>query len=294
MLRLIISIISVLLISSFKTHALELNQYANQLKNYNSLGKSHVMVLGTFHFNQSVLSEKNQQSIDQLLSVLRTYQPTKIVVEWELHKTASTNVEYKKYINDQFDLNTRANEVYQLGFKLAKLLGHDQIYLFDDQTPYLGSLTSFMDEKPSFSFDLFLEYAQKQDVGFYDKHKEILTHHFQVNQKLLEQLPIAQRIALMNSPQHQDINAQRMHMFEMRIGIQKNWVGPDWLGRWYRRNIRMLSNVLKMAEQNDKILIIVGDNHKWLLDDLIQNTPDFILDSSWDLLNDSDLSQSKP
>lgn len=55
-----------------------------------------------------------------------------------------------------------------------------------------------------------------------------------------------------------------MHMYEIRVGIQ-NWLGPDWLSRWYQRNIRMASNILKLAENKDRILIIVGDNHKWIL-----------------------------
>jgi len=92
------------------------------------------------------------------------------------------------------------------------------------------------------------------------------------------------RFTLMNSPQAANINAQRMHLYEVRVGIQKDWLGPDWLGRWYRRNVRMMSNVLKLAEKDHRILIIVGDNHKWTLDMLFENTPDFKLESSWQLL----------
>ena len=44
------------------------------------------------------------------------------------------------------------------------------------------------------------------------------------------------------------------------------WVGPDWLGRWYRRNVRMLANLVKMNQPEERILILVGDNHKWTLD----------------------------
>ena len=71
-------------------------------------------------------------------------------------------------------------------------------------------------------------------------------------------------------------------MFEIRVGIQNNWVGPDWLGRWYRRNIRMAGNVLKMTEAGDRILIIVGSNHKWVLDMLFNHIPEFQVSSSWD------------
>ena len=75
-----------------------------------------------------------------------------------------------------------------------------------------------------------------------------------------------------------------MHMYEIRVGIQENWIGPDWLSRWYQRNIRMASNILKLSKSEDRILVIVGDNHKWTLDMLLENTPDFEVVSSWDYL----------
>lgn len=46
----------------------------------------------------------------------------------------------------------------------------------------------------------------------------------------------------------------------------------------------MLANVFKFAEEEDRILIIVGDNHKWTFDALIENSPDFKLTPSWDYL----------
>lgn len=160
---------------------------------------------------------------------------------------------------------------------------HEEIYLFDDQTEFIGSLSAFGKEDDPFSFSRFTAYAEKKDAGFYNIHEDILISNFEINQQLMGNLTIDGHIGLLNSPKHQRTNANRMHMYELRVGIQKNWAGPDWLGRWYRRNTRMLANTLKIMDKGDKLLIIVGDNHKWTLDMLFENTPDFKLVPSWDL-----------
>lgn len=246
-------------------------------KSYDNLQSREVLVVGTIHFDENVLESDQQEDIQLLVDKLAAYQPTKIILEWEPHRQANTNKDYRSYLKGTFDISQRYNEVYQLGFRLAKQVRHDSLFLFDDQTPFIGSLEDF-------SFDALSEYAEQHDAGFYDLHLDSLINNFNHNQELLTKDGLAKHITWLNSPEHQRINAQRMHLFEVRIGIQDNWIGPDWLGRWYQRNVRMMSNVLKFSEPGDRLLIIVGDNHKWVLDDLFRYTPDFAVASSWELL----------
>ncbi len=245
---------------------------------YDSLTTSKVMVVGTFHFDKSVLTDQNQKSIEQFIKILKNYKPTKIVLEWEPSASELANKNYMSFVEDSEYITNKENEVYQIGFRLAKAMQHHRLYFFDNQTEFIGSLENF-------SFSSFGEYAKNNDAGFFDAHEKkiIVTHNH--NQKLLKEMSLLDEIVLRNSPRAQYINAQRMHNYEVRVGIQKNWIGPDWLGRWYRRNVRMLANVIKMNEPNDRMLIIVGDNHKWTLDMLFDNTPEFELVSSWDFFN---------
>lgn len=258
------------------------NQYLyesqKQLKTYTHLAQSKVMVLGTHHFNSSALDSVSQASILRLTKMLAKFEPTKIVLEWEPRVSEKANQNFNAYLKDSFLIQNKHNEVYQLGFRLAKIVEHDRLYFFDDQTPFIGSLEGF-------SFEEFRAYAETNDKGFYDKYLKDITTTYNHNETVFDSLTLLNQIALRNSPIAQRINSQRMHSFEIRVGIQKNWIGPDWLGRWYTRNVRMLANVIKMNQQNDRILIIVGDNHKWTLDELFKNTPEFELLSSWDFLN---------
>lgn len=261
-------------------------QATSALKSYDSLAKYQVMVVGTLHFGEDVLEAGPQKSIARLVEQLGEFQPTKVVVEWEPARSETTNQAYREYLQGSYDISGRYNEVFQLGFRLAAAMGHERIFLFDDQTDFIGSLAQFSTPDDPFSFDLFTEYARQHDDGFFDAHEQALISTFEYNQGVLDGLDLHDRVALLNSPQQQHINAQRMHLYEVRVGIGDHYAGPDWLGRWYRRNVRMMSNVLAMAEEGDRLLLIVGDNHKWTLDMLFENTPDFSVVSSWDYLRD--------
>ena len=267
-----------------KVSITQLEKIEKQLKSHDSLAQSSIMIVGTFHFNKTVLEEKHQKEIPKLIEAISKYNPTKIVLEWEPSLALKANEKYHSYVSNTFDISNLENEVYQLGFPLGKTMKHERLYFFDDQTEFSGSLSEFYSESEGFSFQSFNAYALQNDDGFYNQFEQQLTVVYNENLDVLSNQTLYNNIALRNSPTAQKTNRQRMHMYEIKIGIQKNWIGPDWLGRWYRRNIRMASNILKINEKGDRILVIVGDNHKWTLDMLFENIPDFELVSSWDYL----------
>ena len=103
--------------------------------------KHRVMLLGTFHFedaglddfkpefNIDVMAEQRQQEIAQVLSILETYRPTKIAVEQTPDRQGWLDGRYNEYIGGKFELP--ANEIFQLGFRLARTLGHSRVHAID-------------------------------------------------------------------------------------------------------------------------------------------------------------------
>lgn len=256
----------------------DLHTMAKSLKPISSGIEAEVMTLATHHFSSTILEQSSQGSVKHVVAKLVEFSPTKIFVEWEPSKQSQVNKEYLRYVQGELSIDEQFNEVYQLGFRLARQLGHKQIFLFDDQTPFIGSLKDF-------SFESFGHYAKTHNSGFYDRHEKDIIENFQHNSAIFKSVSVYEQIALRNSPQAQKINAERMHAYENRVGVQLNWIGPDWLGRWYQRNVRMSSNVLKNTQNKDRILIVVGDNHKWILDYLFTQMPEYKVRSSWDLLS---------
>ncbi|HUE77208.1 MAG TPA: DUF5694 domain-containing protein, partial [Longimicrobiales bacterium] len=51
-----------------------------------------------------------------------------------------------------------------------------------------------------------------------------------------------------------------------QLGDPWNWAGPDLVSDWFRRNIRIYSNILDLVESpEERILVIFGAGHLgWL------------------------------
>ena len=248
---------------------------------FDSIPKSQVMVVGTYHFRQEEnydeLSKENQIEIKKLVSKLAEFKPTKVVVEKLPENNSIYQDAYQKYLLDDTFINNHSNETAQLGFRLAKQMGHQKIYLFDNKPDFIGSLEGFTFER--------LGTEMSKDSLFANQHLDIIMDSFNENEKKLNSLSLYENIKERNSPTAQRWNAQRMHSYEIRTGIQDSWMGSDWLGRWYQRNIRMMANIMAFNNSGeDRILIIVGDNHKWVLDTLFGFNPDFEVISSYNIL----------
>src|SRR5262249_46910663 len=106
--------------------------------------KAQVMFLGVYHFanpNLDVvksnfpdhLSEKKQQEIGEVLDLLAKFNPTKIVVEAPPEQT-SVQTNYQAYLKGEYKL--RANEIEQIGYRLAQRLGHKQVYPADHRLDF--------------------------------------------------------------------------------------------------------------------------------------------------------------
>ena len=65
---------------------------------------------------------------------------------------------------------------------------------------------------------------------------------------------------------------------QAHFGEPGDWAGADLVSDWFRRNMRIYSNVLKVIESpNDRVLVIFGAGHLgWLRHDFGSN-PDLRL-----------------
>ena len=100
--------------------------------------KPQIAMLGTFHFAGSsdviamqvddLKSEKRQEEIKQLVEALAKFKPTKVILEYPYLNTRLDST-YQLYLGGQHKLTI--NERQQLGFRLAKAMGHEHIYPAD-------------------------------------------------------------------------------------------------------------------------------------------------------------------
>lgn len=244
-----------------------------------------VMVLGSFHFHNpgadyakfetaDIMGEQKQKEIAETVARLAKFKPTKIAIEWTTDRTEETNKKYADFLAGKFsisegDAKIISNEVYQLGFRLAKNAGHKQIYLVD----FPGG----MDINSVFA------YAAKNNPEYAKKvQKEIgeitdFMNRMQKNKSILEIL------RMMNKADTLSL-AQSLYVEMATVGAGDNYIGADVVTDWYKRNLKIFANIKRIAEPNDRILLIIGQGHKPILQQLIKESPQMKLVDVMDYL----------
>lgn len=180
-----------------------------------------------------------------MIAALKKFRPTKIAVE----RTAGDPKiakDYADYLAGKHPL-TR-NEIEQLGFRLAKELGHKEVYPADTDGdfPYQRLANYAKGSGRSKELDAIM-------AGFGEIVKaqgEYLASH-----TVLETLLQA------NADERVEREAGLYHRLA-RIGEPGDWAGADLLADWYQRNIRICSNAARLVDSpEERLLVIFGAGH---------------------------------
>src|SRR5450759_411765 len=102
--------------------------------------RAEILVLGVYHMANpghdihnmqadDILSPKRQQEMAQLIEILKKFHPTKIAIEAGVGSKRVAQ-EYADYLAGKYVLSR--NEDDQVGYRLAKELGHHAIYPVDE------------------------------------------------------------------------------------------------------------------------------------------------------------------
>lgn len=226
-------------------------------------GKTEVLVLGTYHFANpgldvvkvevaDVLSPAKQAEIRSIVEALARFRPTKIAVEQVPATAPRLDSAYRAYRASTHQL-TR-DETEQLGFRLAAMLEHPRLYP--------------VDHRGEFPFGPLMQYAAANDTAFVSEvNREMARITAESNQQHRD-LTIPQILRAANDP----ADLARGHAFYMRVaevGAGDSYVGANLLARWYERNIHIFSNLQRVAEPGDRILLIIGSGHAPILRELV-------------------------
>lgn len=263
----------------------ELSEEINPIEDPNLFVGKHktkAMVLGVFHFDNpsldsykpkfpfNILEDKRQAELDTLLSKIAEYKPTKILLEWPRIKMDSiTNQRYQNYLKGTFDIKDKSNEVYQIGFKLAKRLGHNRIYCSDASADWFGvdldwdnyDEDEYLKSRGQFEKSNRYDYESFYELGDSIKTVQTLTEH----------------LYFRNSPKNRLKDHQAYLTESILEGAGDNYLGADGVARWYRRNLRIFSNAYDLTnfDNEERLLLIYGSGHVWQLRQLFTDSPDF-------------------
>ena len=237
-----------------------------------------VLLLGTFHFAYpqadahktdaknfvDVLSPQRQAELQELAEVIKRFQPTRIYVE--SFKQDYHDSLFAAYLKNNYKLGS--NEVYQIGYRIARQMNHPKIYTVDampftqenyKRFPWIDSMWRINSPVDS----LRDKYWSKMYEKLYNTGDSIQTT-----------LTMLENFLLMAEPS----TLNRMHGHYLSSGFNTNDNrGADLLSMWwYNRNLRIYNNILKTQPgAQDRIVVLFGNGHMPILKHCFQSSPEF-------------------
>lgn len=75
-----------------------------------------------------------------------------------------------------------------------------------------------------------------------------------------------------------------------QIGTGNQYPGANWVGNyWYPRNLKVFVNLTRITESaDDRILLVIGAGHTFLVQQFLEDSGDYIIESSLKYLKTED------
>jgi len=199
------------------------------------------------------------------VGLLTAFRPTKVAVERTPAQQQEIDASYSAYLRGDFPLP--GDEVYQLGFRLAKRLGHGTV-----------SCVNAWDRHYEPDMDL-AAYAQEHGQAhllsqWWPRFEKLLEH----GDHLKNQFSLRE-ILLRANEADRGLKLHGAHLVDyFKLGMGDEYPGADWVTGWYNRNLRIFANLQRITESPDEhILLIIGAGHLPILRHCVVASPEYEL-----------------
>ncbi len=235
--------------------------------------KPVVMILGTYHMGNpgrdlnnvkadDVRAEKRQKEIADFIKIIKKFKPTKIVVEQPI-ENAKLNERYKTYLNGKLELS--ANEVDQIGFRLAKEMNLKEVITIDWQG--------------NFDFDKVLASAKANNqTGETDYFMAGGKTEVDKQNEMMKTANVTGIYKYLNDENR--VNEWHQYYLKLaRVGKDSDYAGADLVRDWYERNLKIYANLTRISTTpNDRILVLYGAGHLKLLQEFVEQSGEYDLE----------------
>lgn len=262
--------------------------------------KQDIMLLGIYHFDNpgkdaynveidDYFSERRQEEIKEVVAKLAEYKPTKILVELLPDHQTRLDSLYLLYTNKQLVLESipgGRNEVYQLGFRLAKQLGLTTPKAIDHEGFYLGDYVDFIADTLDYAkyktyqalerahveerVEVFQSNSVLENLLYMNDWKQVLANHHYYNNVAVE-VRDDRDVMFTYQTKNEEIDGVPYFMRSFDF----NEIGIEMITEWYKRNLFIYRSILDNSEENDRILVIFGSGHIRYLHQLFNDNPTY-------------------
>ena len=222
------------------------------------------MLFGVFHFQDAgldvvkqkdvdVMTAESQAYLEALTQRLAGFGPTQVMLEYAPENDELINQRYRDYLAGQYELGV--NEIYQLGFRIAKAAGLPRVYPFDNQDV-------------EWQAEGLFEYAKAHDSPEMEAFNTIIAEFTESEAKARASLSLGELLKRANDPELERLNMD-LYLATNAVGAGDGYAGAVASASWWARNFRMYANIQKLAAPGERIIAIGGAGHMAILKQLL-------------------------
>jgi len=243
---------------------------------------TEVMILGTYHMANpgqdihnlkadDVLVEKRQKELAAVADGLAKFKPTKIAVESPVDNGAPAKVaKYHDYLDGK--MADSRNEVVQVGFRLAKQMKLPDVW--------------GIDVDGDFPFEAVQKFAENGHPQLAKQLAELGAEVETMLKGLEETLKggsVSQGLRYVNDPKR-ILEGNAFYSTLLLYGAGNEQPGAALLTAWEGRNNQICARLMQLAQPDDRIVVLYGSGHAFLLRRCVKDMPGFKLVEANDYL----------
>jgi hypothetical protein len=251
--------------------------------------KIKVYLVGTFHFNASsgdvikgtkvdMDTPDKQRELDELVGKLQKTQADKVFVEWMADRQPFVDSTYALYRRGQRPVGTSRqnnNEVVQLGYRLANRLGRPRVYCADADGEFDYPAAQQYAKEHGQEAILTGALTGTLPADTVGRRIDALTAAIQARQAPAAKHPGTRLLAHFQRMNTEAADRGTMDSYLLalaRVGGGDRYVGADLAGEFYKRNVRIYTNLLRTVDvQHDRaIVLIIGQGHVAFLKSILR------------------------
>lgn len=225
---------------------------------------ARVMLFGIFHFDNpggdavkytpiDVMQPAPQRDLEELVERLARWAPTKVLLEYPASRDDVILQRYAEHLAGRYALP--ANEIYQIGFRLAKRLGHARVHGIDVQAPPPEPrLWGRLGQMPAVERELMALIEA-------ESRRQTERHARSTLRELL----------VLHNSEAEDRRNKNFYLLLNPAGTaDETFLGADSSAHWWHRNLRMYALIQRHATPGERVLVIAGQGHTAILRDLLR------------------------
>lgn len=233
--------------------------------------KPQLLVIGSYHMDNpgndvanlqadDVLSPRRQREIAQVADLVARFKPTRIAVEWPQAKQDALDLRYAEYREGKRALGRGEGE--QLGMRLAKRFELPRIDAVDwnEMPPVDIAVIDYEEGAKRLKQEAFLAAMRGR-----------LTERVRQGERRLHDGSVLDALRWFNAPE-QLHDSNSAYFDYARIAAGDDYPGANWLQFWYGRNLKIFSNLTRIAGAGECVLVIYGAGHAPLLRQFAQQS----------------------